>query len=136
MGKYSLSVKEIKQIAVDLAEGKIFSNLHLQNQNDIPTVFMVMIFLSNEQRQQLIDDEAIFIFEYYDKANQLSVNGYPTFFSCRFMTKEDFYQMWVEYQKYVEMREEFLEDFEPNIPTNFGELVLTEEDINKYKLNS
>ena len=136
MSKYSLTSKRIKEIAVDFAEGKIFSNLHVQNQNDLSSVFMIMIFLNEEQRQELVDDDIIFMYEYFDKANPISVNGYPTFFSCHFMTKEDFYQMWVEYQKYVEIRQQFLDDYEPHIPINFGERVLTQEDINKYKLNS
>ena len=132
----SVTLKELKEIAVDLAEGKIFSNLHINEHNKIESVFMVLIFMDSEQRKVLSDNNVVFMYEYIEKANPLSVNGMPTFFSMRYLNKEDFAIMYVEYQKYVEMRTEFLEDYIPTLPINFGDSILTHEDLNKYKLNS
>jgi len=128
--------KQLKQIAVDLAEGKIFSNLHLRNQEELSGVFMVILFMDQEQLQKIADNDVVFIYEYLDKANPLSVNGMPTFFSMRYLTKYDFSTMYHEYIRYVEMRQEFMEDFQPILPINFGESVLSKEDLNKYKSNS
>ncbi len=128
--------KDLKQIAVDLAEGKIFSNFHLRDQNDLTGTFMVMLFMEPDQLKKLADEEIMFIYEYMDKANPLSVNGMPTFFSMHYMNKYDFAIMYNEYQRYVKMRQEFLSDFQPFLPVNFGDSVLTEEDLNKYKSNS
>lgn len=45
------------------------------------------------------------VFESYDKAGTMAINGMPTFFSCKIMTKEDTKTMWNFFEEYKEMRE-------------------------------
>lgn len=126
---------ELKKIAVDLAEGHIFSNLHLgeHNKHMMQSVFMVMIFLDEKSRKDMEEKEIVFVYEYMSQAGPMAINGLPVFMSMRMMGKEDFHDMWIEYDKYVQMRTEFLEDYKPNIPVEFHKSVLTEEDFVKFK---
>lgn len=130
-----LSYSELKQIAVDLAEGKIYSNLHLGKHNEhlLPNVFMVMLFLDEKSREDMKEKDIIFIYEYMSQAGPMAINSCPIFMSMRMMGKEDFHDMWIEYERYVKMRQEFLEDFVPNLPIDFNKSVLSAEDFEKFK---
>jgi hypothetical protein len=132
--KHVYSYSELKQIAVDLAEGKIFSNLQLGNQQHmLQSVFMVLIFLDEKAHNSMKENEIVFVYEYMHDAGPMAINGFPTFMSMRMLGKEDFHDMWAEYVRYVEMRQNFLSDYVPCIPTEFVKSVLTEEDFAKFK---
>lgn len=128
------SYKELKELAVDLAEGKIFSNLHLGEQHHMfQSVFMVMVFMKQEDIDQMIANDIHFFYEYMNQAGPMSINGMPNFFSVRMLNKKDFHDMWIEYEKYVAMRTEFLEDYQPSLPVEFSKMILTDEDLEKYR---
>lgn len=80
---------EIKQLAIDMRAGKVFTNLNLHDQEDVLLVFPALILLSDEQRQEIIDRKVELIYEYVDKAGPMSINGYPSFFSYRFLSSEE-----------------------------------------------
>lgn len=128
---------ELKQIAVDLAEGHIFSNIHLgeHNKHMLQSVFMVMIFLDEKARKDMEEKDIVFVYEYISKAGPTSINGLPVFMSMRMMGKEDFHDMWIEYNKYVEMRTNFLEDYKPSLPVEIHKSILTDADLEKFKEN-
>ena len=46
--------EELKKIAVDIVEGKIFSDRHLRSSNDIKSVFMVLHLMDKDTREQFI----------------------------------------------------------------------------------
>lgn len=91
--------QELKQIAIDLHSGNIFSDRHLTNPEDISSVFMILSLLNKKQTKKLIDSEPGMIYEYIDKACPMSVNGYPTFLSYQILTKDEFKKMLEYYNK-------------------------------------
>lgn len=127
------SYADLKQIAVDMAENKIFSNLHINrlDYRSMIIVFMPLIFIDDKCRKDLVDREIVFVYEYYEEAMPRGVNGMPCFGSMRMLTKSEYETMWIEYENYVKMKKAFLDDFEPVIPFEVGKNFLTKEDLNK-----
>ena len=91
--------KELRKLALDYINGKIFTSFDIQQgerESITSAVFMPLVFLSNEDRQEMLDEEVVMLYEYFGKAGRQSVNGYPTFASCYMMNKED-HSKWAEY---------------------------------------
>jgi hypothetical protein len=116
--------KDLKQLAIDVSENKVFGTFHM-NESDsrnLSVVFMPLIFLNDEQRKEMVDDNIVHFYEYYDKAGPRSVNGMPCFFSVCRINKDDWNKT-VKYIKEYEMRvKSFLdrkEEKEPVSPTLF-----------------
>ena len=52
-----------------------------ERDNDLmPSIFIPLIFMNEEQRDDMVKKGTLHIFEYYDKAGPRSINGYPIFF--------------------------------------------------------
>jgi hypothetical protein len=153
----SRTEEELKVIAKDLYNNKIFSDRHLSNPSDLQMVFMVMMFMgpkAPEPPKYPVDDikdkqdsranamydvlqrdadqkkyeedlniyypfececyrenflgKIGFVYEYLDSPNvsPRGVNGYPCFFSVRFLNKEDTAMMFEFYEKYKAIREQ------------------------------
>lgn len=100
-------MKNLKQLAIDLAEGKIFSNLSCSSE-ELLLVFMPFIFLDQEQKDELKDK--VFVYEYISKAGPRSINGKPIFMSMNFLNETDYKTMMEEYKKYSKIREDFLKE--------------------------
>ncbi len=81
--------EEIKQIAVDLFHGKLFTDKHCQSPEDIRMVFMPLALMASKDMKKLQKDSPCMIFEYMDKAGPRSCNGMPGFFSCQMLSMED-----------------------------------------------
>lgn len=84
-----LTPEEITELASGMVKGHYFT-ASMCPPDMIPSIFMVVGLggLSH------IDPETIGnIVEHLDKANPMAVNGYPTFFSCRVIHKEDWEQI-------------------------------------------
>lgn len=95
---------ELKQLAIDISENKVFGTFHMKEremerdtERDIGAVFMPFLFMSDEQRKEMVDKGVIHLYEYYDKAGPISVNGMPSFFSMWQIVKED----WIKIMKYI-----------------------------------
>lgn len=90
---------ELKQLAIDISENKVFGTFHM-SKNDmkyIQVVFIPLIAMTKDQRQKLVDNEVVHFYEYYNKAGPRSVNGMPCFFSMYNITKND----WIKTVKYI-----------------------------------
>lgn len=83
----SRTSEDLKQIAIDLQAGRIFTNRHIPNPNDIGMVFMVLMFM--DQKDQYIPESIGLVFEYYSKAMPRSINGMPMFTSMHYLNIED-----------------------------------------------
>ncbi len=44
------------------------------------------------------------IYEYNSKSSPMAINGYPSFMSCKFMSKDDTVKFWKFYEQYTELR--------------------------------
>lgn len=105
--------QELKQIAMDLLDDKIFSDRHLR-EGEAPTmmqmIFMPLVFMDEQQMPLFLAQRPNFIFEYTDKAGPRSVNGYPIFFSMQYLNEEESKIMFDYYDKFVETKKKLMED--------------------------
>lgn len=81
--------KQLKELAIDFRAGRIFTDRHIQNKTSVSSVFMVLALLNGKQIEDLQADPPGMIYEYMTEACPMSVNGMPTFFSMRSISKED-----------------------------------------------
>lgn len=80
------SEDELNKIVQGILTNQVFTSNHVQNVDMIPMVFMPIALggLADVDLNTLGG-----IYEYMDKASPRSINGYPTFFSCRLVNRED-----------------------------------------------
>ena len=103
---------ELKSLAIDIAEGKVFTDRHLTDQPDmIGSVFMV-IGLGGIDQEKVESGEIDMIYEYIDQAGPRSINGLPCFFSCKYLSKDNVNILNGFYQEYIEMKNKFMNETE------------------------
>jgi len=83
--------EELKEIAMGINSGTIFTDRHIpENQkNMLPMVFMVISLMDEKARKKWIASEPGMIYEYLSAASPRGVNGLPSFFSMRILTKDE-----------------------------------------------
>lgn len=98
--------KELKQIGLDLFKGLIFTDRHIKKEDFhiFASVFMPIVFMSKKQTESL--KGVGLIFEYLDKAGPRGINGYPSFFSLRTLTKKETKVMFEYYEKFKKSAED------------------------------
>ena len=82
LGGASLNDAQVKDLALDLYKGTVFTDRHLSKYDDITMCFMVIALLDEAQRKSLRDNPPGMIYEYLHKAGSRSVNGNPCFMSA------------------------------------------------------
>lgn len=89
---------ELYQLAKDYTDGKVFSNLHIK-EGDERLLFIIFspIYLMSDN---LTDGTFSLVYEYISKSGNRSINGYPTFTSCKFLKKDEF-EIFVEYHNKI-----------------------------------
>jgi len=110
------SEQELRQIAIDFQENKIFCSQHIHpNERDsmIPSVFMVINFMDADARKKLIDENVVVFFEYLTEAGPMSVNGYPIFFSMRSFTSSEWKTILPMIEELQTAKEAFLKGSKP-----------------------
>lgn len=80
---------ELKQIAVDLRAGRIFTDRHVKGPEEMSMVFMVLLFLDEKALAELKANPPGMVYEYLSEAGPRSINGMPCFMSHRYLTLED-----------------------------------------------
>jgi hypothetical protein len=100
---------ELRQLALDIVDRKVYGSWMIpEDQLDrlLSVVFMPLLFGAAEN---LRENKAVSLYEYLDKAGPTGVNGYPSFMSCRFLTKEDTELLNPMITKLREMRQSFIQ---------------------------
>ena len=91
--------EELRKVALDYVNGKIFTSFDIRpgERDSITTsVFMPLVFMSDEDINSMRDEKIVLLYEYFNKAGTRSANGYPTFLSCHMMNEED-HKKWADY---------------------------------------
>jgi hypothetical protein len=96
--------KELKQLAMDIIDDKVFGTWNMHSPRDTYSVFMVTLFMKKKD----IPKDVVHVYEYMDKAGRWSVNGMPTFFSCNFLIKKEVAILHPYLNKYKKQKESFL----------------------------
>jgi hypothetical protein len=109
MSNAGKSKAELKQLAVDISDGRVFTSFQVRNDIDLPTVFMPLVFLTEKQYEEM--GEIYMIYEYEGKELQgRYINGMPIFFSMNILNKEDTEYVMEEVQKLNEFKKAYMED--------------------------
>jgi hypothetical protein len=101
---------ELKSLAIDIFEGKVFTDRHCRTSSDISTVFMPIILGAfNEMTDEERKDIGM-IYEYLSEAGPRSCNGMPMFTSFKYLIKADAIKVMEYYEKYQKFKEDFLKE--------------------------
>lgn len=105
-----MNSKELKQIAIDLFDGKIFCDQQLNSSRDLSMVFLPLILgaLKGFGKEEL--EDIGMIYEYIGKAMPRSINGYPIFSSMRILKKQDLKIMMEHFEAYKKLKEQFQQE--------------------------
>lgn len=94
-----LTEKEIADLANDLYRCMIFTDRHVQRPEDVPSVFMPLIFMKKDDIEKLKANPPGMIYEYFSEAGPRSINGMPMFMSFRMIGIEDTAKVMERYNK-------------------------------------
>jgi len=86
-----LTDDELRTFVSDFASQQIFSSAHL-SESDVNKLKMIFMPLAFGAFEGYTDDDLKdvgLIYEYLDQQGPHSINGYPMFWSCRIMHKDD-----------------------------------------------
>lgn len=91
--------EELKQIALDMLHGKIFTDRHCKDLNELRSSFLILALMDPETMKKMEEDKINFVYEYYDQAGPRSANGRPIFLSCRCLDETESKRMLEFYEK-------------------------------------
>jgi hypothetical protein len=100
--------EELKVIASDLLDGKIYCDRHCRSAEDTVQVFMILGLMGTEAVEQMQKDEIDFVYEYLDQAGPRSCNGKPMFMSCRMLSKTETAKMFEFYEAFRAAKEQVM----------------------------
>jgi hypothetical protein len=94
--------EELKQLAQDILMDKVFTDRHLRNDNPqtFALVFMPFAMANAEQLEAMKKEDIGMVYEYLSEAGPRSINGLPTFFSCKRITKAETDKVFEYYEKF------------------------------------
>lgn len=95
---------ELKKLAWDIADGKVFGSWMITDEKYLPLVFLPLLFGQEKF------PEAASLYEYHAKAGPKKLpNGYPNFATCCFLTKDEVETIRPLIEQANQMRTQFLE---------------------------
>ncbi len=98
----SMTDQDIKKLAEDMYKGLIFTNVHVERQEDVMMVFMPLILSGEEFIDKLQKNPPGMIYEYIERAGPMAINGMPIFSSCKMVSIEDTKKVFDHYNKIVD----------------------------------
>jgi hypothetical protein len=94
--------EELKQLAIDINGGKVFTEKMLSTPEEGLQVFLPLSLMNKEQKDEFLKEKPVFLFEYFSKAGPMSVNGKPIFMVFQYLTEEELKILKEYYDKLVE----------------------------------
>lgn len=101
--------QELKKLAIDIADGKIFTDRHLRDINQLSMVFMILALMEENDYNSFIHEVGL-IYEYMSEAGPMSINGMPIFMSVRRLSIEEAQKVDSFYKEYMSFKEGFLNE--------------------------
>lgn len=101
-----MTEQEQKALAREWCEGRVLFSTHVP-EDIMSMVFMPLIFLTDEQRQSMIEEK---VYAFYGKmadAGPRGINGYPIFWNMFTIKEEDFLMV----ERYAKEYDEFQKQF-------------------------
>lgn len=96
-----LTDEEVKSFALKIIKNEIFTSDHIRpgDEHLLPNVFMTLMFMPDEHRQQLIDQKVTMFYADMKHAAPMGVNGYPILFSVGFIKQPDHQRVLDKYKQ-------------------------------------
>jgi hypothetical protein len=79
--------KKLGQLVKDVLQNKVFITT---KEEDMNISFMVLKFMDKNTLEEIENAEIVAVYEYYDRAIKMSINGLPVFTSCNFLSRNDY----------------------------------------------
>lgn len=98
---------DLKKLAIEIVDGKVFGSWMLP-EKDIQLIANVFMPIAVGGSEHLPEDVAC-LYEYFDKRLDMSINGYPTFLSCKFLTKSEQERIVPMIESYKVMKQKFIQ---------------------------
>ena len=112
------SEEQLKQIAMDLYHGHIFTDRMLEpHHGPIFMTFLPLIAMPNTRYREAYYKDLGLLFEYYSVRGPMSHNGVPTFFSVRRLDVNDYEKM-VQYLDEYKIYQDKIKSDWTNIDTS------------------
>lgn len=104
---------ELKQLAVDIAEGSVYTSIHYKMENEtlegIEHVFMPLLFGAGKKLNIPLKKLG-FVYEYLSEATPVSINGAPVFMSMQYLSMDDTKILMKYYDTYLKLKGKFTGD--------------------------
>jgi hypothetical protein len=100
--------EELKRIAIDLYDGKIFSDRHFRSPEEAQSFFGLVFMVFSLTNMKL--KNIAFVYEYFSAAGPRGINGYPIFTSCRYLNKSDTKKMFGFFEEYKKLKDGFMSE--------------------------
>lgn len=102
--------KDIKQLAIDVVENKVFGSWSLDDRNIdlMHLIFLPLAMIDQAGIDDLKNKNIVHLYEYYE-GNTFGrcINGFPIFSSFRGISKDDYIEMAKYCKDYIELKEKF-----------------------------
>ena len=87
----ALSEDAVKNLAERILKNEIFTDHQVRDQDLVPSIFMPLAFMGDDPEMcgALKKNPPGMIYAEMKDAAPRSINGYPMFFSCSFLSQED-----------------------------------------------
>lgn len=102
-----LDQEDLKQFAIALTEGRVFTSAHLRRDGDLLSSFMVLALIDPPPPPDFLDKVGV-VWEWMDRAAPRAVNGNPCFFSARFMHVSDWLRATAAAKRMAEQRDDLV----------------------------
>lgn len=103
---------ELKQIAFDMSEDKIFCSGHMsENEREtlLYSIFMPLLFMDDKQHENFIKKKPWMLYEYLNKAGPKAINSYPIFMSMNTLYHHEKKAFLAYLQQAENIRKKFME---------------------------
>jgi len=95
---------DIEALAWSIVGGQVFGTWDCPPEL-IPSCFMVLALMNQEQLSALKDANITQIYEHISKAAPHAINGYPVFFSAHYINEDDMKQVGARVREIIKFRE-------------------------------
>jgi hypothetical protein len=103
------SPAELKEIAMGIYKGEIWTDRHCNSARDVFSCFMVLGLGGKKVAEQMESRKIGLVYEYMSKAGPRAINGMPCFFSCQMLTQNETNEMFIYYKKIKNAMDEIME---------------------------
>lgn len=79
----------LADFVLNYCDGKILTSANVKQPDLLPMIFLPLVLGGLSGLSERTLDKIGVIWEYYSASGPWGINGYPTFFSCKFMRVED-----------------------------------------------